>query len=167
MTSAAGNNMLRVAMTYEVRIEHADARTLAGIRVTTSGQELSSAIIGSLDRIWPTLKRQGVLTGHNVVIYRSGDAQSLIIDVGVEVLGDFATEGDVKPTSTPSGLAAATAHYGEYSELGRAYAALERWCSDNRRQRTGVNWEVYGDWADDPAELRTDVYFGLVEEAAH
>jgi hypothetical protein len=24
-----------------------------------------------------------------------------------------------------------------------------------------VNWEVYGDWADDPADRRTDVYFLL------
>jgi len=25
----------------------------------------------------------------------------------------------------------------------------------------GVTWEVYGDWHDDPAQVRTDVYFLL------
>jgi hypothetical protein len=24
-----------------------------------------------------------------------------------------------------------------------------------------VSWEVYGDWEDDPAKLRTDIYFLL------
>jgi hypothetical protein len=26
---------------------------------------------------------------------------------------------------------------------------------------SGTNWEVYGDWDDDPARRRTDVYFLL------
>ena len=29
------------------------------------------------------------------------------------------------------------------------------------REPAGVNWEVYGDWDDDPAKRRTDVYFLL------
>ena len=56
---------------------------------------------------------------------------------------------------------ATTAHYGEYSHMAGAYAALEQWCQDNGRRPAGVNWEVYGDWDDDPAKRRTDIYFLL------
>jgi effector-binding domain-containing protein len=52
---------------------------------------------------------------------------------------------------------ATTAHFGEYSEMAPAYAALERWCEDNRRPPAGVNWEVYDDWDDDPVKRRTDI----------
>ncbi len=39
-----------------------------------------------------------------------------------------------------------------------ATAALERWCREAGRRPAGVNWEVYGDWDEDPAKRRTDVY---------
>jgi hypothetical protein len=55
-----------------------------------------------------------------------------------------------------------TAHFGEYSALGGAYAALEGWCAASGRHSAGVNWEVYGDWDENPARLRTDVYALLV-----
>ncbi|MGH3156577.1 MAG: hypothetical protein ACRDNF_08405 [Streptosporangiaceae bacterium] len=61
--------------------------------------------------------------------------------------------------------AATTTHYGEYTELAGAYAALERWCTEHQRQPSGVSWEVYGDWAEYPAERRTDVYFQLRPES--
>ena len=48
-----------------------------------------------------------------------------------------------------------------HSELGRAYGAIERWCAEHQRQPSGVSWEVYGDWAEDPAQRRTDIYLQL------
>ena len=49
--------------------------------------------------------------------------------------------------------------------LRRAYAALDRWLADHGRRPAGVSWEIYGDWEDDPAKRRTDVYFLLEPEA--
>jgi effector-binding domain-containing protein len=115
-------------------------------------------IIGLLDQVWPLLRQQGARTGHNVVIYRAGEASALAIDAGVEVFEDFAERGAVRRITTPVGEAASTAHYGEYSALSGAYQALDQWCAENGRESAGVNWEVYGDWADDPAQRRTDVY---------
>jgi len=43
--------------------------------------------------------------------------------------------------------------------------ALGQWCASNGRRPAGVNWEVYGDPAEDPARTRTDIYF-LLEPAA-
>jgi effector-binding domain-containing protein len=146
---------------YEVHAESADPRPLAAIRATTTPQQLGAAIIRLLDQVWPLLREQGVRTGHNVVIYHAGGGGELTVDVGVEAFTAFTAHGEVRPTSTPSGEVATVAHYGEYSDMGGAYGALEQWCRDNRRQPAGVNWEVYGDWDDDPAKRRTDVYFLL------
>ena len=35
----------------------------------------------------------------------------------------------------------------------------------SRARLAGVSWEVYGDWADDPGQRRTDIYF-LLEHVA-
>lgn len=43
----------------------------------------------------------------------------------------------------------------------RIIGLLEQWCARNGREPAGVNWEIYGDWEDDPAKRRTDVYFLL------
>jgi hypothetical protein len=111
-----------------------------------------------LDQVWPLLREQGARTGHNVVIYRPGAGDELVIDAGVEVDGGFTPRGGVQPVDTPAGEAAAVTHYGDYADLGAAYEALERWCAESGRHPAGVSWEVYGDWSDDPASRRTDVY---------
>ena len=115
--------------------------------------------------VWPVLREQHVRTGHNVVVYRGGDGSMMTIDAGVEVFTDFADSGEVRRRFTPSGDMATTAHYGEYSDMAAAYKAIEQWCSENGRRPAGVNWEVYGDWDDDPAKRRTDIYF-LLEPAS-
>jgi effector-binding domain-containing protein len=143
---------------YQVRTEQAGPRVLAAVSAVTTPQRLGADIIGLLDQVWPLLREQGARTGHNVVVYRGGEAGALAIDAGVEVFDDFTERGAVRRLTTPAGEVAATAHYGEYSALSGAYAALDQWCAEHGREGTGVNWEVYGDWADDPAQRRTDVY---------
>ena len=151
-------------MPYEVRTEPAAPRTLAAVRAVTVPARLSTDIIRLLDQVWPLLREQGVRTGHNVVIYRPGADGELVIDAGVEVPDGFTAGGDVRPVDTPVGEVAATTHYGDYADLSAAYGALERWCAVSGRHPAGTNWEVYGDWDDDPARRRTDVYF-LLDQA--
>jgi effector-binding domain-containing protein len=145
----------------DVRSEWASPRVLAAISSTTTRQGLGADIVRHLDVVWPVLREQGVRTDHNVVVYRGGASGTLTVDVGVEVLSSFEDRGKVRHVLTPSGEVATTAHFGEYSDMGLAYAALERWCADHSRSPAGVNWEVYGDWEEDPAKRRTDVYFLL------
>jgi effector-binding domain-containing protein len=134
---------------------------LAAVRTITTPPRLGADIIALLDQVWPLLRAQGVRTGHNVVIYHPGEDGSFPIDAGVEVFGEFTAAGEVRPVSTPAGEVATTAHFGEYSEMAGAYTALERWCAEHARPPAGLNWEVYGDWDDNPANRRTDVYFLL------
>jgi effector-binding domain-containing protein len=147
---------------YEVRVEQAGPRVLAAVSTVTTLDRLSAEIPRLLDQVWPLLREQGARTEHNVVIYHPGEAGEFTIDAGVEVLSGFTESDPVRRVETPAGEVAATAHFGEYSALGGAYAALDQWCAASGRHSTGVNWEVYGDWDENPARLRTDVYTLLV-----
>lgn len=148
-------------MTPVVRTEFAAARRLAAVRAQTTRQQLGSDIVRLLDLVWPVLREQGVRTDHNIVVYYPGEAGGLTIEAGVEALTEFTDRGPVRHASTPSGEVAAATHYGEYSDLASTYGALEQWCTNTGRRRTAVSWEVYGDWEEDPAKRRTDVYFLL------
>ena len=145
-------------MDYTIRVEDALPRSLAVARGGASRAELGGTIMRLLDTVWPVLRAQHVQTGHNVVVYLGGLEH---IEAGVEVLTDFIDTDDVRHSQTPAGPAATTTHWGEYSEMAGAYAALERWCGANGRQQTGVSWEVYGDWAESPKQRRTDIYLLL------
>ena len=149
-------------MEYEIRVVDGKPRQLAAMRGATSRAELPRTILKLLDAVWPVLRGQHVKTGHNVVLYFGGLAH---IEAGVEVFSDFVDVGDVRHSQTPAGPAVTTAHWGEYSEMAGAYAALQRWCAANGREQTGTSWEVYGDWADDPKERRTDIYAALIVDS--
>lgn len=152
-------------MQYHVRTGRADQRALAAVRATTTHPRLGADIVRLLDMVWPVLREQAVRTGHNLVVYYGGEGGTFTIDAGVEVLTEFADRGEVRHVSTPSGDMAATTHYGEYSDMAAAYETLGQWCKDNGRRPAGVNWEIYGDWDDDPVKRRTDIYF-LLEPTA-
>jgi effector-binding domain-containing protein len=148
-------------MTYEVRTEQAEPRTLAAVTSRVSRDGLGAQIIRLLDVVWPVLRGQGIPTGHNVVIYHGASGGELTVTAGVEVLAAFTGDGDVQAAATPAGEVATTAHFGDYSRLGGAYEALEQWCAASGHRPAAVKWEVYGDWDEDPAKVRTDVYFLL------
>ena len=145
-------------MGYEVTLEDVLPRQLAAVRGGASRADLSRTILKLLDKVWPVLRAQHAKTGHNVVMYLGGLEH---IEAGVEVFGEFVDAGDVRHSQTPAGSVATTAHWGEYSEMAGAYAALTQWCAANGRHQTGTSWEVYGDWADDPEQRRTDIYLLL------
>src|SRR5438270_12084630 len=134
-------------MEYEIRVVDGKPRQRAAMRGATSLAEVPRTILKLLDTVWPVLRGQHVKTGHNVVLYFGGLAH---IEAGVEVFGDFVDAGSVRHSQTPAGQVVTTAHWGEYSELAGAYAALAGWCAENGRTPTGTSWEVYGDWADEP-----------------
>jgi hypothetical protein len=50
-----------------------------------------------------------------------------------------------------------------YQKLSEARTAVRRWCAEPNHALAGPNWEIYGDWTDNPDELRTDVFYLLQE----
>jgi effector-binding domain-containing protein len=150
----------------EVRTGQAAPRRLAAVRSVTTPQDLRHAISRSLGIVWPAVREQGVRFGHNVFVYRDGEPGTLIVELGVEVLGDFSESGEIQIVHTPSGEVATATYFGDdYSQMDPVYQALGQWCASNGRRPAGVNWEVYGDPAKPPAQTRTDIYF-LLEPAA-
>jgi effector-binding domain-containing protein len=150
----------------EVRIEQAEPRRLAAVRSVTTPQDLGQTIGRSLGIVWSAIRGQGVRFAHNVFVYRDGEPGTLIVEIGVEVLGDFPERGEIQIVTTPPGEVATATYLGDdYTQMAPVYQALEQWCASNGRRPAGVNWEVYGDPARDPAQTRTDIYF-LLEPAA-
>ncbi|HEX4962175.1 MAG TPA: hypothetical protein VF173_15170 [Thermoanaerobaculia bacterium] len=52
-----------------------------------------------------------------------------------------------------------TVHYGPYERLGGAHDAVRHWCAEHKLALAGPLWELYGHWEEDPAKLRTDVFY--------
>src|SRR5438034_11791046 len=104
-------------MEYEIRVVDGKPRQLAAMRGATSRAELPRTILKLLDTVWPVLRAQQAVTGHNGVVYFGGLAH---IEAGVEVVGDFVDVGEVRDSQTLAGVAITTGNGGEYSEMGGA-----------------------------------------------
>ena len=121
--------------------------------------DIPAKMMAKMDAVWAFVRARGVTgTGHNVWLYRPRPDGLMDVEVGVQVAAPVEGEGDVVGVETPGGTAAHTFHYGEYDALPNVYRAVFDWCAEHDRAPAGVNWEVYGDWDDDPAKRRTDVY---------
>jgi effector-binding domain-containing protein len=119
-----------------------------------------------LDQVYKAATAGAVkLDGQNVFIYRDATADMLTVDFCVGVTAPFVA-GAVMPFETPGGVAAMTTHVGAYAQLGDASAAIVAWCRAHDRTLAGPSWEVYGHWDEDPARLRTEVYY-LLQPAGH
>jgi effector-binding domain-containing protein len=148
-------------MEYEVRVIEVESRRLASVKAHAPFTNLAPTIMASMDVVWGFVGSHNVTdTGHNVIRY---DASGLT-EVGVEVTRDVPGGTRVVMSSTPAGRAATTVHWGNYDGLKDASTAVVDWCAANGHRLSGESWEVYGDWSDDPAKLRTDVFF-LLEDA--
>jgi effector-binding domain-containing protein len=157
-------------MTLNAELRDVEARELAAVRKTTPRAKLGEAIIAGLDQVYAVLRaRQATGLGHNVVVYRAArglaPADTLDIEVGVQVSETFAPEGDVLALRSPSGRAVVATHVGPYQLIPATGVALRHWMTERGLGSPALDWEVYGDWNEDPARLSTEIYF-LVREAA-
>lgn len=131
-------------MAYYVTIESASECPTAVVKANTTWQEFPTLWRTSLDEVWAFLRvTPGLRTdGHNVMLYTRGSPG---VEVGVQVTKSFEATGRVVPSTLPAGQAATTVHQGPPSEIGAAHDAIRAWCATQRRELTGVSWEIYGD----------------------
>ncbi|MES2306503.1 MAG: GyrI-like domain-containing protein [Gemmatimonadota bacterium] len=149
---------------HQVLEVQAAPRLVAGVRAQVARGKVGQEFGLRLDQIYAAAKAGAVqLDGQNIFIYRSATPTTLSVDFCVGVTAPFTAVGEVQPLQTPSGPAAMTTHVGDYSRLGEANAAIHEWCRANNRSIAGPSWEVYGHWSNDPAELKTEVYYLLKE----
>jgi effector-binding domain-containing protein len=145
-------------MEYDVTIEGTTECPTAVVKVTTTWREFPTLWRTLLDEVWAFLRAAPGLRadGHNVMMYRDGLARGEVaVEVGVQVTKSFNAAGRVVPSTLPAGEAAVTVHTGKISEIGAAHDAVLAWCAAQRRELTGVRWEIYGD--PDPQTGRFDV----------
>jgi effector-binding domain-containing protein len=153
-------------MKYDIRLEQHSSRPLAVVRRRAASRELSKVVPDACGVVWNILRSRQVLgAGRHVAVYLDGQIN---LEVGVELDGTFAGYGEVVPSVIPSGLVAATTHYGPYGQLHQAHEAIRQWCSKNAYSFAGPNWEVYGHWKDewnsDPSKICTEVFYLLAAD---
>jgi effector-binding domain-containing protein len=151
---------------YDVRIATVQSVPIAAVRSRTTRADLPKAIRSGLDQVWPQIKmRPGLSRGLNVVMYHPSQPDGLgpefEIETGVQVPGDYVPADPVYLTLTPAGRVVTTAHMGLYDRLADAYRAIDAYVRRERIRLAGPSWEVYGHWHEDPAKLRTDVFFPI------
>ena len=90
------------------------------------------------------------------------------MEVGAEVSEPFVGNDRVQCSQLPSGRVVTTVHFGPYTGLSEAHAAIREWCKQYGHPLTGVSWELYGHWEDrwnaDPSKIRTDVFYQLEDQ---
>lgn len=85
----------------------------------------------------------------------------LYMEIGVAVERDFSPIGDVVPSELPAGRAARLHQVGPFEQLPKAWPFLMTWVQSEGLKPAGVNWEIYGETAADPARQETDLYMLL------
>jgi hypothetical protein len=130
-------------MEQAVSIVTTSATPTAVVRETTTWERYPSLWGELLGEVWAFVRGADLRAGRNVMLYED-DVPN--VEVGVEVDGAFAPGDRGEPS--PGGLAA-------------AHAAVVDWCEANGHARTGVRWEVYDHWRDDPSTFETAVYWLL------
>jgi effector-binding domain-containing protein len=145
-------------MGYEVQIRHVEPSIIASVRRSVAWDEIGQVILPMFDEVYAFLKANGIGgRGQNIALYHGASAAGAELEAGVQVAETFEPGANVARSETPGGLAAHTVHFGEYHLLGAAHEALIQWL-EGQGKKIGLGWEVYGDWSDDPAKRRTDVY---------
>jgi effector-binding domain-containing protein len=146
-------------MPYQIELKQVDAQLTAVVRQRAAQSQLSVVVPQLCGEVWEFAKSAGLpRPGRHVALYLDG---MINLEVGALVDQPFAGSDRVVCSSTPAGLVATTQHVGPYNRLGDAHEAIRDWCARHGHSGAVPNWEIYGHWNDDPAQLITDVYYLL------
>jgi effector-binding domain-containing protein len=124
----------------DVRVDAVEASLTAVVVVEPMDL---SRFMGCYDSVYAFLRggTDVVQAGQNVALYDNGRR----MEVGVEVDRAFAADGLVVSSRLPAGRVARATHTTGYGDLGRTYDSIRTWCEANGHERTGIEWEIYGD----------------------
>jgi len=152
----------------KIAIETVTEQALAAVLERVRQRDIGTRVRPNLDKVYAFLKEHADLRfpgAHNVLLYRHKDDPRTDgkwhVEFGVQVRHAFERTGEVFASATPAGNIATATHVGPYERLGDTHEAIQRWCTANRHGLAGIEWEIYGDWNDDPAKLETKVCYLL------
>jgi effector-binding domain-containing protein len=135
-------------------------QTGAGIEVAATRSTMGSTIRKTFDRLYAP----GVLLaghGRNFILYSNWTKDGVTLLVGVLDRQSGGADPDVKPAQVPGGRAITAPHFGDYEQMSSTYDALNAAVKTKGLRQLSRSLEVYGDWKDDPAKVRTDIYLYL------
>ena len=139
-------------MSYKVEFLEVPAQPIAMVRGPATAKNLPKRIGDLLDEFYGSFKGKG---GLNIVYYPGWDPTGEFeIRCGVQV----ESGGN---SATPAGTVATAVYMGPYDQMIAAHQAIHQCARENGRKLAGPSWEVYGHWNDDPAQLRTDIFYLL------
>ncbi len=143
-----------------VRVVEISSQLTAVIRSQAAPGNLSSAVPAACGQVWEYMRAAGhPKPGRNVALYLDG---TVTFEAGAEVSAPFPAGPRVFCSHLPGGTVATVTHVGDY-KLAPAHQAIRNWCEANGRSST-LNWEIYRHGTDDPAKIRTEVFY-LLEPA--
>ena len=146
-------------MSGDVAVEEREvaATPIAATRRRVAWDELASQIGVMFDAIY-AVKPPRPPGAHNVIVYRELDDHGALVECGVVTDASFTGAGAIERSALPAGRALVTVHRGRYGGIPATHDALAAWARAHGRVTSGVRWEIYGDWSDDPAQLETTLF---------
>lgn len=136
---------------YTVEVQQLPTQSIAVVRGQATMATLPSRIRALFDQFYAGFQGKG---GLNIVLYPGDCSNEFPIECGVQVESD----GN---SSTPGGMVATTVYMGPYDQMHPAHKAIHQWVKEHGHRLAGPSWEVYGHWSNDPAQLRTDIFYLL------
>ena len=156
---------METSVNREIMVVHTLPQSLAVVRVETNAAELTEEIEKAFTTVYAAVQSGKIQQpGQNIIVYRQLSSGEVEVECGVQVPGPFADLDEVASRETPAGRAATMAHHGPYDRLGETHAALIAWVRSHGLRPTGMLWEVYGDWSENPDELRAQVFHQVAEK---
>ncbi|MDI1262576.1 MAG: GyrI-like domain-containing protein [bacterium] len=83
---------------------------------------------------------------------------ALDMEMGTIVARPIEARGEIVPSELPAGRAVHSVMVGPFDGMGAAWQTLFDWCQAEKLKPAGINWEVYGPTASDPAKQETYLY---------
>lgn len=154
-------------MRGDITVVAVEPSPLAVVRLSTTFSEWPGQVIKTLGIVYEAVRAKKIKqSGQNVMVYHPPGGQRVDVECGVKVAAKFETVGEIAYCETPGGTAATMVHLGAYDQLVASHRAVVEWGRKNGHRFAGVCWGIYGDWNEDLAKLRTDI-FHLLEGAEY
>lgn len=143
----------------DVAIVNVEEQHLLAARTRVTFPEVPGKLLPLMERVGAFVRDHGVEgAGQNVWFYRDASGGQMEVDVGVQVPASTEVADGLVRSATPAGRCAHAVLYGDYSGIPGVHQAIHRWCAEQNLVLAGPCWELYGDWNEDPALRRTDMY---------
>ncbi len=147
-------------MLTETRIIDLEPLFGAGIEVYARWPDVGATIRQTFDRLY----KPGALApghGHNFILYSNETKEGGTLLIGVLDRTPGGVDPDVKAAHVPGGRVITATHWGDYAKMRDTYDVLHAEVKAKALRRIWMSLEIYGDWDNDLAKVRTDLHLYL------